>query len=503
MQPKKPASASSCRPLLYLYELPRFYQWQHDNPLVRGEEYGVSLRWQRHAPFPGLPPSVRLYTSIVYGTGAALYGRARLHPCRTRDPALADLFFIPAFSGRLPAQRSICAEPLPKRLPQQRRGNCSTNVLFDRLDAVVANAATGTSYLRRHHGIDHMLPSGHQGLGLMGAWPFFELHINDRRLGRTVRIMTEEDVPSIQNWPAKRRVPPSYKSVPWSSAVHVPATTPWSELPWRQAHQRRVLIGGAFGFEGHSKVLTHPLRSALRRSCVAAPASTCTHINLRPQLTDKHANRSLGTHATSQIAALYFNSTFCLQPLGDGPTRAGIVDALLLGCIPVLFHPAQLAQWPRHWGGWARNATVLLDAERFKDPAPRKPASRETSPGGALPPPEDVVAVLAAISAERVEGMRRTIRTFAHCMHYFDLHGLPAALRAPPPDGSHAKWSAVGDEPDAFDIAVRAMWTKARARIAEGVASSKLAAQLPPRLPPDTKHEHLCRPAPEDVEEAD
>jgi xyloglucan galactosyltransferase MUR3 len=43
-------------------------------------------------------------------------------------------------------------------------------------------------------------------------------------------------------------------------------------------------------------------------------------------------------------------SVFCLQPPGDQPNRKSVVDSLLLGCIPVLFHEAQLDYIPWHWG---------------------------------------------------------------------------------------------------------------------------------------------------------
>ena len=42
----------------------------------------------------------------------------------------------------------------------------------------------------------------------------------------------------------------------------------------------------------------------------------------------------------------------------DSVTRKATLDALLLGCIPVLFHQGQVDQWDWHWGAWVRNATV-------------------------------------------------------------------------------------------------------------------------------------------------
>ena len=38
------------------------------------------------------------------------------------------------------------------------------------------------------------------------------------------------------------------------------------------------------------------------------------------------------------------------MPGGDFPTRKGLFDALLSGCVPVVFQPASaLTQWPWHW----------------------------------------------------------------------------------------------------------------------------------------------------------
>jgi hypothetical protein len=65
-----------------------------------------------------------------------------------------------------------------------------------------------------------------------------------------------------------------------------------------------------------------------------------------------------GKNALAAVA-LYRRATFCLQPPGDTMARAAIVDALSMGCIPVLFHPAQLSLWPWHWN--ATEASVFVD----------------------------------------------------------------------------------------------------------------------------------------------
>ena len=43
-------------------------------------------------------------------------------------------------------------------------------------------------------------------------------------------------------------------------------------------------------------------------------------------------------------------SVFCLQPIGDLPTRKGLFDAIVFGCIPVVFHPLSAsAMYTWHW----------------------------------------------------------------------------------------------------------------------------------------------------------
>jgi hypothetical protein len=55
------------------------------------------------------------------------------------------------------------------------------------------------------------------------------------------------------------------------------------------------------------------------------------------------------------IVPLNLESTFCAQPMGDTVSRKGIIDAIVFGCIPVVFVPHQLYLW-----------TALWTAEEFK-----------------------------------------------------------------------------------------------------------------------------------------
>ena len=57
------------------------------------------------------------------------------------------------------------------------------------------------------------------------------------------------------------------------------------------------------------------------------------------------------TRGVVAIADLYRRATG-LQPMGESVSSKSTIDALLLGCIPVLFHDGQRQHWPWHVGSW-------------------------------------------------------------------------------------------------------------------------------------------------------
>ena len=100
-----------------------------------------------------------------------------------------------------------------------------------------------------------------------------------------------------------------------------------------------ALVASAFGHRAADKHGFSRWRRDLRSSCVGMHnPSLCSYMH--PAITGKNAMEAL---------KLYERSVFCLQPPGDSIARAGIIDALSVGCIPVLFHRAQAALWP--WSG--------------------------------------------------------------------------------------------------------------------------------------------------------
>lgn len=364
------------------------------------------------------------------------------HVCRTTDPAKADVFFIPVFSANALRNNKLpCADAQPGN-----QHNCSRSALFRRLDRIRTDASdpSSQSYLQRRSGADHFILSGTQGCSF-STTPAFELKHFDPRLMSTMHFAVEQLIRGNFSWPTPYTPIKKYYSFPWSGAIHFPSSTPWSELSWRSEHQRDILVGAAFSNSLRSGSTQKLLREALLRSCHQEPAHVCTILS--------NLQIRLGADTLRSIARLYYNATFCLQPLGDGPTRAGIIDSLLLGCIPVLFHPAQL-QWPLHSHGWLHNATLMLDLASVIGP------SRGLG----------VIEELKSVPREQIARMQRVIAERAHCVHYLAESDGRAGGGA-----TSTLQGTLGEEKDAFDIVLEAVWH--RARHGSGQAASQKSTE--------------------------
>ena len=347
------------------------------------------------------------------GLGDLFYSRALSYRCRTYDAAQADLFFVPAYTQDIDSP-SKCAE--------------APGALLRRLQAVrVGNA----SALERRGGTDHVLLNPRPG-GYFESTVGCELdYLRSLWLGKPTLLSMVQAVGASTPWPYDWQPGQPYTSIPFPSVVHassadVAAATQW---PWERPHRRRSLVAACFGHQAGKRTAAQAvprLRARLAADCAALP-NECTNG------TDSTYMAAVTASALERTLRAYWDATFCLQPPGDDLMRKGIVDALLLGCIPVLFHPGQRQQWAFHWGDFVANATVLLEW------------------GAIIDGKMDWAAALRAIPKEEVEAMRATIAANAHRLQYAVVD--TASLRA-------KGGLAVGD--DAFDEALRGAWRNAR-----------------------------------------
>jgi len=428
------ASGPHCgtsHPRLFVYDLPPTYHQCIDlNHLADASGFPRLLQ-------NGSLTQPPLRQTGGYALGSVFLSRALNYSCRTWDAADADLFFVPILS-----ETFICAKWCGEQ-------NCSRAALYSRLEHLPANG-----------GRDHILLSARQGWR-EDLHPYYNVRFEDAHFGAATRLSAEEG--AKYDWPVEPTLP-LFRGTPQASYVHVSAAARWDDAPWRSQHSRQHLVATAsnlihnyHGADAFTKQL-NTLR--LGRNCMDAnDTRVCTHLALSPTAVYKKHN---DLRMVRQIGGLYWNTTFCPMAVGDACTRKAIIDAVLLGCIPVFFHRCQLLQWPWHIGGWLERATLFYDMERVVGNRSRTPL--------------DLVGELKRVPALTVARMQRTIAEHAHCLHYAVTEPgfVPAAAA-----------TRIGDVPGAFEIALQGAWRLSR--------NASIEASHRP---------HLCRRVPIDKDSA-
>ena len=439
-------------PYLFVYDFPASYR-------VRG----------RHAvavdnitfTFPAWPhPNHPLSSDWMYDVANIYYQRALNYRCRTDDPLLAAIFFVPVFNTEMtPHPSSFCAE--------KPRGAAEHHVVFyERL-----RAQTGDAFTRRG-GADHFFVNPRPGAGYFESHPVCELNLLDARLGAS-QLLSIEQRPSRE---ARDKTftyfaDPKFVSVPYPSWVRLPTVrSAMSEqhAPWRSHHHRPLRVAAVFGLTVGSPTASE-LRKRLLTYCVewnAKSESSCKSVGPRGLLPSGRPippeQHPLGSF-NSIAAATYWNATFCLMPGGDSVTRKATMDALLLGCIPVLFHKGQVSQWYWHWGDWVKNGTYFIDVNDV------------------LMNRTDPIEELVSLSQARVKSMRQSLAANAHRMHYALKEGGGPRGKEDASSSSSGGGGEVEAE-DAFEITLRAVRNRTAARVTAGLkiqqaAIEKAAAQ--------------------------
>ena len=433
-------------PRLFVYDLPPTYRQCIDILRLLDKDGFPRVV---HNSSDALP---QLRLTHGYALGAVFLARVFNYTCLTRNASAADLFFVPVLA-ETPSCARKCAE-----------ASCSKNALFDRL-----------THLEAHGGRDHVLVSPRQGWR-EDLHPYYGVSFEDRRFGTAARFSAEEGAKYDWPVPATQAI---FRSTPQASYVHMSSASGWDDVPWRSDHPRTNLVGWASNLRhqyGAFSTQLNSMREVLHRSCEAAKDKrVCTHLPLSPTPTYR---KLFDLHLVQQTSSLYWNTTFCLQPIGDACTRKAIIDGLLLGCIPVLFHPCQHVQWPWHWGAWFHQASVSFNISLATTPITTRDAGVTTdvdhnqsssisTPSNRIP--VDVVDALRQISPLRIARMQRTIAEHAHCMHYavpsttrneaFARHSGSQRARNHSHTGHNAEQLLqLGDVPDAFDITLQGAW---------------------------------------------
>lgn len=285
-----------------------------------------------------------LFRTHQYSLFEIFYRRLLEHPLRVTNPEDASYFFIPYDIG-MDATTS-------REDGRLMRTNCP------RLTEVLP-LLEASPYFVKKGGLDHfVLTSINQPMDYFLTRTCSELYetcFNCTKL-------------CIDTYPAKmfnelkRNAIRTHKwySVPFPSNFHFGADV--TRLPWDDAADssrtpriREHLVS----FMGSARITAtrcKHLRLAIMKECRRRPDRECLLVPL-----PSHSSLT-----QADTVGAYSRSRLCLMPGGDFPTRKGVLDALFLGCVPVLFQRTSgLNQWYWHWRGAARNATVFVPLEAF------------------------------------------------------------------------------------------------------------------------------------------
>jgi len=182
--------------------------------------------------------------------------------------------------------------------------------------------------------------------------------------------------------------------IPYPSMVHWSRTYAGKEAPWAKVRSRPHLMSLIME-QRHkgilrSGMLSWKLRAALWQACTGYGQQLCV-AKLASELTIK------------EIFDTYATSEFCLQPQGDTCERKGILDSILVGCIPVLFREKACPMdtlFHFHWGAWQKESVVFF---KVSDVLKRT---------------VDVKASLEAIPKEERDRKRAAIARFGRLLQY-------------------------------------------------------------------------------------
>jgi hypothetical protein len=313
-----PATKEESALLFYMYDLHEKFWWRWPQNGTERECQENGYLSHAHAEFSaiGRPiiPEDGLFLTWHFSMFNSLFNRFKRSPRRTKDPAKASMFVIPYDIG------------LDGYLNPHNCGNrrqCTGGLLGNLMDELNA-----MPYFTRHQGADHVVL---WSLGQYHPWP---------RAGCDVFMRsTCERCTFSCYWMDPTRAENKFVAMPFPAAYHY-----WDgiqRLPWDSSRaEERNLTAVYLG----STLTLNPWHTKIRRAMAAQCNST----------TDCHwlkiAHSSID-NTIGDLLSVYKKAVFCLCPPGDDPARKAVFDAIVSGCIPVIFEVAPLYnQYPWHIG---------------------------------------------------------------------------------------------------------------------------------------------------------
>lgn len=297
------------------------------------------------------------------------------HPCRTRLPDGAGLFYVPFYAGLYASSKF--REP--------------DHTARDALGLRLAEHLLRQPWWHRRRGADHFVAVGRTAWDFMrgssgpdfGANRFFMLPAT-----KNMSVLTVERNP----WEGGNQ-----HGIPYPSYFH-PYTS--EEVSTWQDRVRRAERRHLFSFIGAP-------RKGLEKAAIRDEIITQCAESSRCKLVHCGGGNSR-CYEPEAVMEVMMASSFCLQAPGDSFTRRSTFDSVLTGCIPVFFsrHTAY-TQYAWFLPAEASRYSVFIGGGEEGEGNGRRPRRR-------------IEEELRRIPGERVEEMRRTLvgliprLTYAH-----------------------------------------------------------------------------------------
>lgn len=280
------------------------------------------------------PPSAWFHTD-QFSLEVLIHRRLKLsYPCLTQNATQASLFYIPFYHG-LDVARYIDNPDFTVR---------------DHLSTKLLTWLRDQESWRVHKGNRHVLVLGRlvwdfwrRSSGL-GASTWGSAILTYPELVNVTKLFIERSPWSIENQ--------NQIAIPYPTGFH-PASDQqlraWKDTV-RRSHRTELV---SFAGSARSNISKSIVRGELLDQCGRSPLcklDLCTEALCRQN--------------SQTIYKLALESVFCLEPAGDSPTRKGIFDTLVAGCIPVVFNRDQtVLQYLWHLPGNGSSYSVMLDDE--------------------------------------------------------------------------------------------------------------------------------------------
>ncbi|KAL6550200.1 putative xyloglucan galactosyltransferase gt19 [Orobanche minor] len=238
------------------------------------------------------------------------------YSCLTPDPDLADAIYVPYYAG-IDALKYLFG---PEVNSSSRHGLD----LFHYISHV-----DNPSIWNRNLGRDHFLVLARP------AWDFSQPLSNDPPIFGTSFL----ELPEFFNITAltleARAYPWQEQAIPYPTSFHPPNLAffeSWVNRVRRSRRSTLMLFAGGGGISANPNV-----RRSIRLECEKISSMSTNGSGFGKFCEFVDCSNGICEHDPIKFMKPMLQSSFCLQPPGDIPTRRSTFDGMLAGCVPVFF----------------------------------------------------------------------------------------------------------------------------------------------------------------------